>query len=101
MLYSSFLSIPVDGHSRSGIVGSRCILGFWECFNLLNCNNQLSKITLHKTTKKELTSLVKVPPSVAPLLGGTCTTAATLNAPLDPKLSRPHPLHKKSESIIS
>ena len=26
--------------------------------------------------------------------------AATLNAPLDPKLSRPHPLHKKSESIV-
>ena len=100
MSYSSFLSIPVDGHSRSGLVGSHCILGFWECFNLLNCNNQLSKITLHKTTKKELTSFVKVPPSVAPLLGDTCTMAGTLNAPLDPKLSRPHPLHKKSESII-
>ena len=72
----------------------------WECLNLLN---QLSKIALEKKTKKELTFFVKVPisPSVAPLLGNRCTLAATFSAPPIPILSRPHPLHKKSQSIMS
>ena len=87
VLWFSSLSIPSDGHSRSGLVGPHIFKMCWECFNLLDCNNQFSKIALQKTNKKYLTSFVNVVilSNVAPLLGDTYTLNETFSAsPIPP-----------------
>jgi len=88
---------------KSRLVASHCIFKMrWECFNLLDRNNQFSKMTLQKTTKRELMSFDKVviASNAAPFLSDTCTLAMTLSAPYFPILSRPPSLYKISHSII-